>query len=38
MALINNTDLIAPGEEGLWDIRVVEAIYKSVTSDKTFKI
>lgn len=29
-AILNNTTLIAPGEEGLKDIRVVEAIYKSV--------
>jgi glucose-fructose oxidoreductase len=35
---MNNTDLIAPGEEGLRDIRVVEAIYKSVASGKTVKI
>lgn len=29
-AIINNTPVIVPGEEGLKDIRVVEAIYKSV--------
>ncbi len=29
LAIINNTPYIAPGEEGLRDIRVVEAIYKS---------
>jgi len=38
MAIMNNTDLIAPGEEGLRDIRVVEAIYKSVASGKSVKI
>ncbi|MCE7039721.1 Gfo/Idh/MocA family protein [Dyadobacter sp. CY312] len=37
-AIINNTQLIAPGEEGLRDIRVVEAIYKSVASGKSVKI
>ena len=37
-AILNNTDLIAPGEEGLRDIRVVEAIYKSVASGKSVKI
>ncbi|CAG5072995.1 Glucose--fructose oxidoreductase [Dyadobacter sp. CECT 9623] len=38
LAIMNNTDLIAPGEEGLRDIRVVEAIYKSVASGKSVKI
>ncbi|WP_428658607.1 Gfo/Idh/MocA family protein [Runella sp.] len=37
-ALMNNTALIAPGEEGLRDIRVVEAIYKSVATGKSVKI
>jgi glucose-fructose oxidoreductase len=37
-AIINNTDLIAPGEEGLRDIKVVEAIYKSVATGKSVKI
>lgn len=30
MAIINNRPVLVPGEEGLRDIRVVEAIYKSV--------
>jgi glucose-fructose oxidoreductase len=30
LAILNNTSVLAPGEEGLKDIRVVEAIYKSV--------
>lgn len=30
MAIINKTPLIAPGEEGLRDIRVVEAVFRSV--------
>ena len=38
MAIMANTDLIAPGEEGLRDIRVVEAIYKSVATGKSVKI
>lgn len=37
-AIMANTALIAPGEEGLRDIRVVEAIYKSVASGKSVKI
>lgn len=31
-AIINGTPLLAPGEEGLKDTRVVEAIYRSVAS------
>ena len=30
LAIINNTNVLVPGEEGLKDIRVVEAIYRSV--------
>ena len=30
LAIINGTDMLVPGEEGLKDIRVVEAIYRSV--------
>ncbi len=37
-ALLTGADLIAPGEEGLRDIKVVEAIYKSVASGKSVKI
>ena len=33
LALMNNTPLIVPGEEGLRDIRVVEAIYQSAAKD-----
>ena len=29
LAIMNNEPLLVPGEEGLRDIRVVEAIYKS---------
>ncbi|MBL7873923.1 MAG: Gfo/Idh/MocA family oxidoreductase [Cyclobacteriaceae bacterium] len=34
LAIMNNTDLIVPGEEGLKDIRVVEAVYRSVAQNK----
>jgi len=33
LAIINNTDVMVPGEEGLKDIRIVEAIYKSAKED-----
>ncbi len=38
LAIMNNTALIAPGEEGLKDIRVVEAIYRSVKENKRVTI
>lgn len=38
MALKNNTDLIVPGEEGLRDILVVEAIYKSAAANCMVKL
>lgn len=38
MALMNSTQLIAPGEEGLRDIKVVEAIYKATKNGGTVKI
>lgn len=38
MALMNSTQLIAPGEEGLRDIKVVEAIYKAAQNGGTVKI
>jgi glucose-fructose oxidoreductase len=34
LAIMNNTSLLAPGEEGLKDIRVVEAVYRSVAQKK----
>ncbi|MDA0194446.1 MAG: Gfo/Idh/MocA family oxidoreductase [Bacteroidetes bacterium] len=37
-AIMNNTALIAPGEEGLRDIRVVEAIYKSAAQNCAMKL
>ena len=38
MALMHSTQLIAPGEEGLRDIKVVEAIYKAAQNGGTVKI
>lgn len=38
LAIINSTPLIAPGEEGLKDIKVVEAIYRSVAEKKRVNI
>ncbi len=38
VALMNSTQLIAPGEEGLRDIRVVEAIYQAAKTGGTVKI
>lgn len=38
LAIMNGTDLIAPGEEGLRDIKVLEAIYKSVATGKKINI
>ena len=34
LAIINDTQLLVPGEEGLMDIRVVDAIYRSVAQKK----
>jgi len=34
LAIMNKTSLLAPGEEGLKDIRVVEAVYRSVAQKK----
>jgi glucose-fructose oxidoreductase len=33
LAIMNNKNMLVPGEEGLKDIRVVEAIYKSVAQN-----
>ena len=38
MAIMENTPLLAPGEEGLKDIKVVEAIYRSVASGAKEKV
>lgn len=38
IAIMAKTNLIVPGEEGLRDIRVVEAIYKSVKTGTVVKI
>jgi len=38
LAIMNNNPMLVPGEEGLKDIRVVEAIYKSVAEKKRVEI
>ena len=38
LAIINKTQVIVPGEEGLKDIRVVEAVYRSVAQKKKVTI
>ncbi|SHJ90844.1 Gfo/Idh/MocA family protein [Pseudozobellia thermophila] len=38
LAIINDTDVMVPGEEGLRDIRVVEAVYKSAAANNLIKI
>ena len=38
MAIMDNRDLIVPGEEGLRDIRVVEAIYTSAKNNCSVKL
>ena len=34
LAIINDTAVLVPGEEGLKDIRVVEAVYRSAAEGK----
>ncbi len=38
LSIINRTPMLVPGEEGLKDIRVVEAIYRSVAEKKKVEI
>jgi glucose-fructose oxidoreductase len=38
LAIKNKTDVLVPGEEGLKDIRVVEAVYRSVAERKKVKV
>jgi glucose-fructose oxidoreductase len=38
LAILNGTSVLVPGEEGLKDIRVVEAIYRSVAQNKRVTI
>jgi glucose-fructose oxidoreductase len=38
LAIINKKPLLVPGEEGLRDIRIVEAIYKSAKTGKPVKL
>lgn len=37
-AILNGSSVMAPGEEGLRDIKVVEAIYRSAASNATMKV
>lgn len=37
-SIMNGTPLLVPGEEGLKDIKVVEAVYRSVAENKKVKI
>jgi glucose-fructose oxidoreductase len=38
LSIMNKKPLLVPGEEGLKDIKVVEAIYRSVAEGKKVKI
>jgi glucose-fructose oxidoreductase len=38
LSIINNTEVLVPGEEGLKDIRIVEAIYRSAAEKKRVTI
>ncbi|MCR6652979.1 MAG: Gfo/Idh/MocA family oxidoreductase [Cellvibrionaceae bacterium] len=38
LAILNNSDVMVPGSEGLADIRVVEAALKSVATGKRVEI
>jgi glucose-fructose oxidoreductase len=38
LAIINKKKVLVPGEEGLKDIRVVEAVYRSVAKNDKVKI
>jgi glucose-fructose oxidoreductase len=38
LAILNGTEVMVPGEEGLKDIRVVEAIYRSVAEKRRITI
>ncbi|MFB0944637.1 MAG: Gfo/Idh/MocA family oxidoreductase [Spirosomataceae bacterium] len=38
LSILNNKPILTPGEEGLRDIRVVEAIYKAAASGKSIKV
>lgn len=38
LAIINDTNMIAPGEEGMRDIAIVEAIYKSAAIEKRVEL
>ena len=37
-SIMNNTDPLTPGEEGLKDLRVMMAIYEAARSGRTVKL
>ena len=38
LAIMNNKPMLVPGEEGLRDIRITEAIYKSAATKQPVKL
>lgn len=38
LAILNNTSVLVPGEEGMKDIRILEAIYKAAATSKTITL
>ncbi|GAA4273712.1 Gfo/Idh/MocA family oxidoreductase [Aquimarina gracilis] len=38
LSILNNTPVMVPGEEGMKDIRIVEAIYKAAKTDTEIKL
>ena len=38
LSIMNGKPMLVPGEEGLRDIRIVEAIYKSAATKQTVKL
>jgi glucose-fructose oxidoreductase len=38
LSIMNNSDMLVPGEEGLRDIRVVEAVYRAAEKDCSVKM
>jgi glucose-fructose oxidoreductase len=38
LSIMNGKPMLVPGEEGLRDIRIVEAIYRSAATKQTVKL
>ena len=38
LAILNDTDVLVPGEEGMKDIRIVEAVYRAAAEDRWIKL